>query len=184
MKNSQQMSRQETINFLAQKLGNLALENNVIITTAESCTAGLLSGSIANIAGSSQWLDSAYVVYTPEAKNRMLNVSFETIEKYNITSQAVALEMARGAIQKSVPKNKNYGPVNFSMGVTGVAGPGGGTEDIPVGTVCMAWCYRRSNHEGFVEFSQRFQFSGDRNEIRWAVVEHMLAQSIDMISAI
>lgn len=170
----------EKIMNLAKQLGELALKNNIVIATAESCTAGFLSGSIANIAGSSQWLDAGYIVYTPEAKNRMLGVRFETIDKFNITSKAVAQEMAKGAMEKSININDSSKSVNFSMGVTGVAGPGGGTDEIPVGTVCMAWCYKKG--DSVLEYSERIIFHGNRNEIRWAVVEHMLQRSINLLT--
>jgi nicotinamide-nucleotide amidase len=149
---------------LSKKIGMFLKENNLVLSTAESCTAGLISSTLAQTPGSSAWLDSGFIVYTPSAKNKMLEVSFETIEKFNITSEEVAKEMATGAIKNSL--------ANVSVAVTGVAGPGGGTKDIPVGTVCLAWCFVKNNN--IIVLTEKVFFSGDRNEIREKVCEYAL----------
>jgi len=157
---------------LSQKVGEVLLKANKKLVTAESCTAGLISGTVAETPGSSSWLEGGFVVYTPQAKNKYLNVSLETIEHFNITSEEVAFEMAHGAIENSVD-------ANVAIAVTGVAGPAGGTEEIPVGTVCIAWA--RVYGEDIQIITEKCFFEGSRNEIREKVVEYSLSKLIELL---
>jgi nicotinamide-nucleotide amidase len=150
--------------ILSKKVGDFCLLNNIKLVTAESCTAGLIASTIAMTPGSSAWLDRGFIVYSAQAKNEMLGVSLDTIEKFNITSEQVAKDMAIGALNNS--------KANFAFAVTGVAGPSGGTEEIPVGTVCMAWG-RKNDIE-----SETVIFDGERNEIREKVVSYLLSKII------
>ena len=162
---------------LSFEFGQFCKKNNLKVATAESCTAGLIGASIAMTPGSSAWLDRGFIVYTAEAKNEVLGVLRETIDEHDITSVNVAHEMALGALRES--------KANLSLAVTGLAGPGGGTEDIPVGTVCMAWAYKNPSGKKTVMLERRL-FEGDRNEIREAVVAFMLTETIatfDRLSA-
>lgn len=145
----------------AQSLG-------VVLATAESCTAGLISATVAMTSGSSGWLDCGFVVYTAEAKHKMLDVKYQTIEEFNITSVNVANEMAIGALSKS--------NANLVIAVTGVAGPNGGSEAIPVGTVAIGYA-ARINDIIYTKEELCF-FNGDRNEIREQVVQKSLVDSI------
>ena len=145
-------------------VADFCIKNGIKVVTAESCTAGLMAATIAQTPGSSAWLDSGYVVYTAEAKIRMLGVSPDTIARFDITSEAVACEMALGALERST--------ATLAMAVTGLAGPGGGTVSIPVGTVCMAWAFRDRD---VVTLTRVFE--GDRNSIRQQVVDLMLSQA-------
>lgn len=154
---------------LSKQFGEFCKNNGYKVATAESCTAGLISATIAMTSGSSQWLDRGFVVYTPEAKNEMLGVDFKTIERFDITSVQVATEMAVGALNNS--------NANLSFAVTGLAGPNGGTDEIPVGTVCMAWAYKGEEIEVFTE---KKVFSGSRNEVREAIAEYMLEKSMSL----
>lgn len=156
---------------LSQAFGQFCVKRGLRVATAESCTAGLISATIAETPGSSAWLDRGYVVYTAAAKNEMLSVKFATIDKFDITSTEVAKEMALGALR--------YSLANLSLAVTGLAGPSGGTDEIPVGTVCMAWAKRGNDGEIDV-FTERKHFNGSRNEIREAVVEHMLTKAMSL----
>jgi PncC family amidohydrolase len=149
---------------LSLDIGEYLKNKKLLVATAESCTAGLISSTIAETPGSSLWLDSGFVVYSAEAKNQSLGVSFDTINKYNITSCEVAEEMAIGAILKS--------RANVSLSTTGVAGPAGGTIQIPVGTVCLAWGFK--NNENITVFSEKALFNGNRNEIRQQATEYSL----------
>lgn len=151
---------------LSKKIGKFCLKNKLVITTAESCTAGLIASTIAQTPGSSAWLESGFVVYTGLAKNKMLGVSLDTIEKYNITSMEVASEMAFGALERST--------ANVALAVTGVAGPAGGTKEIPVGTVCMSWIIELKDYT--VTHDEIKVFYGSRNKIRKDVVAYMLEQ--------
>jgi PncC family amidohydrolase len=136
------------------------------VVTAESCTAGLVAAKLGAIPGCGDWLDCSYVTYSPQAKNRILGVRFDTIERCNLTSEAVAREMAEGALQAS--------PANVAISNTGVAGPGPGEGGIPVGTVCFGWAFR---HDGQVRvFTETRHFDGDRNAVREAAADHAIAR--------
>lgn len=152
---------------LSKQFGEFCVEEGYKVVTAESCTAGLISATIAMTPGSSAWLDRGFVVYTAEAKNEMLGVRFSTIDGFDITSEEVAKEMAMGALQRS--------KANLALAVTGLAGPSGGTDEIPVGTVCMAWATQNPRLK--IVSEKRF-FDGTRNEIREAVVEYMLHKAM------
>lgn len=159
-----------------EKIGYFLRDNGLKLSTAESCTAGLISSSIAQVSGSSNWFEAGFIVYSPDAKHKMLGVSLETIEKFNITSTQVAEEMALGALKNSLS--------NVSISTTGVAGPNGGTEDIPVGTVCFGWAFNRN---GKIEiYSEKKLFQGNRNEIRQQAalyglhqIEHYFYKTLD-----
>ena len=160
-------------NKLSSLTGQNLLRKQHVLITAESCTAGLIASTIAETSGSSQWLEGGFVVYTPEAKHRFLDVSYKTIEEFNITSENVAYEMACGALEKSCK-------ATVAIAVTGIAGPTGGTKEIPVGTVCIAWA--RVNGEHIQVLTERCLFTGSRNEIREKVVTHSLKKLNSLIS--
>lgn len=102
---------------------------NYKVATAESCTGGLLAGKIINVSGASDVISMSFITYSNEAKEELVGVNKETIEKYNVVSEEVAKEMAKGAMEKA--------KCEVGLSTTGIAGPGGGSEDIPVGTVCF-----------------------------------------------
>lgn len=152
-------------NDISQIIGKTLLENKYRLITAESCTAGLIASTVAETSGSSQWLEGGFVVYTPETKHKFLGVNYDTIEKYDITSEEVAYQMAEGALENSYL-------ANVAIAVTGVAGPNGGTKEIPVGTVCIAWA--RVHGEHIQVITEKCFFEGTRNEIRKKVVQYSL----------
>lgn len=130
-------------------------KNNLRLVTAESCTAGLIAATVADVEGAGQLLDCAFVTYSPEAKKRCLHVKQETLDNYNLTSEAVAAEMAMGALTES--------PANLAIANTGVADSS--DPQIPAGTQCFAWAFRHSNH-GISVYSETTHFDGDRNSVR------------------
>lgn len=138
---------------LATEIGELLLANNRVLCLAESCTGGLASGLITEIPGSSAWFDSGLVVYSNQAKQDLLNVSAESLRQHGAVSEQVAVEMAIGAL--------NQGRANVAASVTGIAGPDGGTEEKPVGTVCFAWA-----GNGIAATATTKHFSGNRQNIR------------------
>ena len=105
-------------------------ERKLVIATAESCTAGLIAGAITEVAGSSTVFDRGFVTYSNEAKQEMIGVSAETLKAHGAVSRPTAIEMAEGAIAHSA--------ANVSVAVTGIAGPGGGSQEKPVGLVHLA----------------------------------------------
>jgi nicotinamide-nucleotide amidase len=149
-----------------QTIARYLEENRLKLVTAESCTAGLIASSLAEIPGCGQWLEGAFVTYSAEAKMGYLGVRQETIERYNLTSEEVAREMAEGALELS--------RANIAVADTGLAGPSNGDSDIPVGTICFAWSFERQ--DGIKTFSETRKFNGDRNQIREAGAAYAISR--------
>jgi len=139
-------------------------DNKLKLVTAESCTAGMIASTLADEPGSGCWLECAFVTYSEEAKMRYIDVKPETIERYNLTSEQVAREMAEGAL-----KTAN---ANVAIANTGVAGPGPGEGGIPAGTICFAWSFE---HEGGITtYAETRHFDGDRNAVRRAGADYAI----------
>ncbi len=157
---------------LATKLGEVAKARGVKIATAESCTGGLISASITEIAGSSAWFERGFVTYTPEAKMEILDVRKETLNNYGIVSEETAREMALGAI--------NHSKATLAVSVTGVAGPTGGTEKTPVGTVSFGFAFKTEKATCTESATQCFE--GSRSKVREATVAFALKTLIALLS--
>ncbi|MEZ5702260.1 MAG: CinA family protein [Burkholderiaceae bacterium] len=130
------------------------------MATAESCTGGLIAGACTELSGSSDWFERGFVTYSNTAKTELLGVKHELLAEHGAVSEPVARAMAAGALQRA--------PVQWSLAVTGVAGPTGGSEDKPVGTVWFAW----AGSDGVTSECRRFP--GDRQAVRLATVTHAL----------
>lgn len=137
----------------AEQLAELFIKTSSKLVTAESCTGGGLAEILTRIPGSSAWFERGFVTYSNEAKQELLSVPLETLEKFGAVSEETASAMAKGAVENS--------RADYGVSITGVAGPDGGTKEKPVGTVCLGW-YKR--HEG--GSTTRIQFEGDRIKIR------------------
>ena len=148
---------------MAAELGEALLRQGWLLATAESCTGGWLAQVVTSVAGSSAWFDRGFVTYSNAAKQDMLGVRTETLVSCGAVSEATAREMAQGALAHSAAQ--------LAIAITGIAGPGGGTPEKPVGTVCFAWCV-----SGQPESSSTCHFSGDRSRIRSASVAFALKQ--------
>jgi len=159
---------ERAITGLARRLGASCKRHGVTVATAESCTGGGVAHAITRIAGSSQWFERGFVTYTNAAKEEMLGVSRATLEAHGAVSEEVAWEMAAGALAHS--------HAEVSVGITGIAGPGGGTPEKPVGLVWIAWAYR-----GGPVQARRFVFLGDRAAVRERSVAVALQGLIDLI---
>jgi len=142
---------------LAADLGRELLRQGLKVATAESCTGGLIAGAITDVPGSSDWFDRGVVTYSNAAKFELLGVRPEILEMEGAVSEAVAREMADGAIARSAAE--------LAVAVTGVAGPGGGTAQKPVGMVCLAFARRGQPTEAATR-----HFPGDRAAVREATV--------------
>jgi PncC family amidohydrolase len=137
--------------------------HDLMLTTAESCTAGLVISLLAEVEGAGALLDCGYVVYSPDSKRRLLGVRQETIERFNLTSEEVAREMAAGALRDSI--------ATVAISNTGVAGPDA-IDGIPAGTVCLAWAFQ---HAGELRlFSRTLHLPGDRQAVRHAAAEQSI----------
>ena len=150
----------DILTTLAQRLGDALLAQQAQVATAESCTGGGIAEAITRIPGSSAWLEAGYVTYSNTQKTAQLGVPAELFASVGAVSREVVEAMARGAHQRSGAR--------FSVAVSGIAGPDGGTPDKPVGTVWLAWA------DGGQLYAQRFQFAGDRAAVRRQSVEAAL----------
>ncbi|MES9874805.1 MAG: nicotinamide-nucleotide amidase [Candidatus Sedimenticola sp. PURPLELP] len=138
---------------LAGKLGERLAAKGLVMAAAESCTGGWIAKAMTDIAGSSGCFDRGFVTYSNEAKQEMLGVTRSTLEKHGAVSEETVGEMVRGALVNS--------RASVAVAVSGIAGPGGGTAEKPVGTVCFAW-----GLEGGVSAVATHQFTGDREAVR------------------
>lgn len=137
---------------LAQELVTKLIDKGLTISTAESCTGGLLAKHITDISGASQCFDRGFITYSNKAKEDHLSVKNETLENLGAVSEQTAIEMALGC--------KNISNSNISLTTTGIAGPSGGTLEKPVGLVYIGYANTNTN------FAQKFLFKGNRDEIR------------------
>lgn len=145
------------LEYIAQELTN----RKKTITTAESCTGGLLSAALTSVAGSSAYFQRGFVVYSNQSKTQLLNVLPSTIRAYGAVSEETAREMALGALLAT----RN----DYALSITGVAGPDGGSEKTPVGTVWFGFATKQRI------WAKKYQFEGDRNQIRQQAVQYALA---------
>jgi nicotinamide-nucleotide amidase len=146
-----------------QQIIDYLKQHRLLLTTAESCTAGTVIALLSDVPGSGGCLESGYVVYSVEAKQRLLGVPLELIQRCNLTSEEVARAMAEGALRDST--------ANAAVAVTGVAGPDP-MDGIPPGTVCFAWAF--AGPRGLQLFSHTEHFQGDRAQVRKASAEYAL----------
>ncbi len=124
----------------AERLGALLRAQRLVLATAESCTAGGVAYAATSVAGATSWFERGFVTYSNESKAQVLGVSPVYLRDFGAVSEPVARAMALGALTHSTAQ--------AAIAVTGVAGPGGGTSDKPVGTVCFAWAIRRRVADG------------------------------------
>lgn len=146
---------------LALRVGAALAARRWKLVTAESCTGGMIAAAITAIAGSSDWFERGMVTYSNDAKRDMLGVGQATLDAYGAVSEPTAKAMAEGALARSLG--------DIAVAVTGVAGPGGGSEEKPVGMVCFGWARR----DGATDV-ETLHFPGDRGTVREATVRHAL----------
>jgi len=138
---------------LARRVGTALKAHGLMMATAESCTGGWIAEAMTTVPGSSEWFERGFVTYTNLAKREMLGVAESTLERNGAVSEPVVLEMVAGALERS--------HAQVAVAVSGVAGPGGGTPQKPVGTVCLAWGVR-----GATPAARTLHFTGDREAVR------------------
>jgi PncC family amidohydrolase len=148
------------------EVGDYLQKNSLRLATAESCTAGLVISLLGEVSGCGEWLECGFITYSPEAKMQVLNVDGRTIERYGLSSEEVAREMARGAL-------KNSG-ANVAIANTGVAGPDDAPDGTKAGTVCFAWAFHRQDGSNPIYSATRV-FEGGRNCVRRAASEYAIA---------
>jgi len=152
-----------------QTLGQLLIEQSLILSTAESCTGGNLSALLTSISGASAYFDRGYITYSNQAKIDMLNVDAKILEQFGAVSEQTAAQMADGVIQNSHS--------DIAVSITGIAGPTGGTTEKPVGMVCFGFCIR---DKSFVETQN---FSGNREAIVSSSIDFVIQTLINELSA-
>ena len=145
-------NKQANIEELVQQLAAKLTEKGWMLATAESCTGGMIAAACTDLAGSSQWFERGFVTYSNEAKTEMLGVPAELIAKHGAVSEEVVRAMAEGAIRHS--------RAQVSIAVTGIAGPGGGSVEKPVGTVWLGWSW------GHTTYAHCHAFIGSRSSVR------------------
>lgn len=148
------------IEKIINDLADLCIRNRRQIATAESCTGGLVAKLITDLAGSSIWFERGFVTYSNLAKEQMLGLDQQLISDKGAVSEAVAEAMARGVLKHS--------QAHYALSITGIAGPGGGTQTKPVGTVCFSWAFYDSDSaEKKIKCVTNTQlFFGDRQAVR------------------
>ena len=158
------------LDALSAELGTLLSARRWRVTTAESCTGGMVAAAITATAGSSGWFDFGYVSYSNRAKNDLLGVTPDTIARHGAVSEPAAVAMAEGALARS--------GADLAVAITGIAGPSGGSAAKPVGMVCFAWAAT-----GRPTRSETRRFAGDRAQVRLASVVAALEGLIDAARA-
>lgn len=151
----------KTLRQLSHQVGEALGRLGATVTTAESCTGGWIAKVITDISGSSVWFERGFVTYSNEAKHQMIGVDSGTLETHGAVSEAVVCEMAQGALYAAA--------ADYAVAVSGIAGPNGGSEEKPVGTV---WFGFASKSAGTVARRQIFQ--GDRDSVRRQATEYAL----------
>jgi nicotinamide-nucleotide amidase len=155
-------------NDILKKIANLLKQKHLTVATAESCTGGLISHSLTNISGSSDYFDRGIVSYSNNAKMELLGVFKEILEKYGAVSEQVAMFMAEGVRKKS--------NVDIGISTTGIAGPTGGTKEKPVGLVYIAVSTTKN------AVVKKFQFTGDRLQNKESTCNAALQMLLDTLN--
>jgi nicotinamide-nucleotide amidase len=152
----------QRIEQVAARLGRALRAQRLLLSTAESCTAGGVAYAVTLAPGSSEWFERGFITYSNEAKIQVLGVAPAYLRDFGAVSEPVARAMALGALSHS--------SAQVAVAVTGVAGPGGGTEAKPVGMVCFAWAIRRDAQQAPWVKTATQRFDGDRSAVRSAAI--------------
>ena len=153
---------------MAKEIGDKLKQHQLQLVTAESCTGGQLAQTITSVPGASTWFERGFITYSNLSKQQMLGIDESLLKQYGPVSEEVVLAMATGALNKS--------PASVSIAITGIAGPDGGTEQLPAGTIWTAWI--RKNAFSKTECQH---YTGDRLIIRYAAVEFALQTLLNLI---
>ena len=158
----------DDLETLAGQVGAALKSRGLMLASAESCTGGWVSEAVTAVAGSSHWFDRGFITYTNESKQEMLGVTAATLAEFGAVSEPTVREMAAGALKHS--------HADVTLAISGIAGPGGGSLEKPVGTVCMAWAMRSGAAR-----SQTLHFLGDRAGVRRQAVVAALRGVLDLL---
>ena len=150
------------------RVGKILIKSKMTLAVAESCTGGLLSSRITDVSGSSEYFTMGIVAYSNKIKENILGVSGKLIKKYGAVSKQVALEMAKGV--------RLLAGTDIGIGITGIAGPTGGTKSKPVGLVYISLV------TGKKHITKGFRFKGSRTEIKFQASESALKLILCVLS--
>lgn len=153
---------------LSEQLGHALLKNKATVTTAESCTGGGVASAITDVPGSSKWFHRGFITYANQAKHEMLHVSADLLKAEGAVCEAVVRAMVEGAAQEA--------GADYAVAISGVAGPGGGSSNKPVGTVWFAWL----SPQGIS--CQVHRFTGDRASVREQAVTISLQELLHKVT--
>lgn len=159
----------EDLQQLTIQVAQGLLNRGWLLSTAESCTGGWVAKCCTDLAGSSAWFDRGFITYSNQAKHDMINVNEKTLAFSGAVSKQTVIEMAQGALQNS--------SANISVAISGVAGPDGGCDEKPVGTVWLAWATEKSAK------AELHHFSGNRDAVRRQAVAIALKGIIKNVRA-
>ena len=156
---------------LSAPVADLMLENRWFLATAESCTGGMIAAACTELAGSSNWFERGFVTYSNHAKTQMLGVDAALIAAHGAVSEPVVRAMVAGALTHS--------QAQVAIAVTGVAGPGGGSAEKPVGLVWLGFAVPGTQQTEI--YSECRQFAGDRAAVRAATVQYALQRLVELL---
>ncbi|HEM7133150.1 TPA: nicotinamide-nucleotide amidase [Providencia rettgeri] len=159
------MIDEKRLETLSIQIGLKLKEQGKTVATAESCTGGWVAKVLTDISGSSDYFQRGFVTYSNEAKHQMIGVKSESLQRYGAVSQQVVTEMAEGALLEAC--------ADFAVSVSGIAGPGGGSIEKPVGTVWFGFAQKQADQTVFVTTQHRV-FQGNRNEVRFQSTVYIL----------
>ena len=169
--------RERTDDVIERKVGEALRKQGHTVAPAESCTGGLIGARLTAVPGSSDYVDRGFVTYSYDSKREVLGVSREALDEVGAVSDRVAREMAQGA--------RDVADVTWGISATGVAGPGGGTDETPVGTVFIGISYAApwGTNESYTT-ATRHEFDGDRTAVRTQTVEAALQRLLSEIQSL
>ncbi len=162
---------QAALERLAAELGVALRARGWLLAAAESCTGGWAAQALTAVAGSSAWFDRGFVTYSNAAKMDMLGMAADTLERFGAVSEATVQSMAEGALRRS--------RAQAAFAISGIAGPTGGSDSKPVGTVCFAWAVVGEPTEAATMW-----FDGDRQLVRMQAVEYAFRQMLGRLRAV
>lgn len=179
----------DAIVAMATRLGHALEALGGIVSTAESCTGGLIARALTETAGASAWFDRGVVTYSNAAKHDLLGVRLHSLEQHGAVSEVVAAEMALGALRLIAPHRT--GRPGLALAVTGIAGPGGAVPGKPVGTVCFGWAWHRGGLEtataqtaaelSGAQETKTVCFAGDRAAVRRQAAAFALDHAMSLV---
>ena len=157
---------------ILEQVKKLLISKKLTLSSAESCTGGLISSYLTDISGSSAYIEQNFVTYSNEAKTKFLNVKKETLDKYGAVSEQTAYEMSLGLLKYA----------DCSLATTGILGPTGGSKEKPIGLVYISMGYK--NNIEVIKYISKEAKTNDRYKIKKDIVEYSLIKFIDFLKTI